>query len=195
MSDNNNGGYVAPNIRGRVVSVGAEEVVGQSFRKRRVVVETGFKYPNPIQVSFTRDNVAKLDGVNPGDDVTIRYRLDGREWNGPNGVRYFVDVTGIDIDVHGAAHRKPAAVATSVNAVDAWKAAHPDKPLSDRANVEEFQRLCVETCPKIAEYAKGRGAKFSECAQPSDWQAIIDRINGVKAEPETDEPNDDDLPF
>lgn len=177
-----------PQIRGRVIAVAdVQESQSGKFRWRTVAVETGYKYSNPIGVRFTQDNVAKLDGIRTGDNVTIKYRLDGREWNG----RYLVDVTGTDIECQDAAKRAPAQTANAAAAVDAWKAKH-----GGRIDVEAFKALCAEVCPKVAEYAAGRGAKFSECAQPSDWGLIVDRINGkdeAVAEPEVVE--DDEFPF
>lgn len=175
-----------PQIRGRVIAVAdVQESQSGKFRWRTVAVETGYKYSNPIGVRFTQDNVAKLDGIRTGDSVVIKYRLDGREWNG----RYFVDVTGTDIECpqQESAPRATPQTANAAAAVDAWKAKH-----GGSIDVEAFKALCAEVCPKVAEYAAGRGAKFSECAQPSDWGLIVDRING-NAEPEVVE--DDELPF
>jgi hypothetical protein len=40
-----------------------------------------------------------LDPVKVGDPVKIQFTIDGRKWDGPNGVRYFTDLTGWKIDV------------------------------------------------------------------------------------------------
>ena len=39
--------------------------------------------------------------VNVGDAVKIQFTIDGRKWDGPNGVRYFTDLTGWKIEVLG----------------------------------------------------------------------------------------------
>ena len=41
-------------------------------------------------------------GFKKGDRVNIRFSIDGRRWDGPNGVRYFTDLTGWKIDVINA---------------------------------------------------------------------------------------------
>ena len=43
-----------------------------------------------------------LNAVKKGDRVNIRFSIDGRRWDGPNGVRYFTDLTGWKIDVINA---------------------------------------------------------------------------------------------
>ena len=93
-------------ITGKVVKVG--DVQTSSTGKsswRTLVVETGDKWPNPIPVTFRKDDMAKLDAVRVGDDVTVGYKLQGREWNGRN----FVDVTGLYIERSAAPRETPAA--------------------------------------------------------------------------------------
>ena len=56
-------------------------------------------YPNPVLFTFKKDRCALLDPVNVGDPVKIQFTIDGRKWDGPNGVRYFTDLTGWKIEV------------------------------------------------------------------------------------------------
>ena len=81
-------------IEGKVIKVG--DVQTSSTGKsswRTLVVDTGNKWPNPIPVTFKKDDMAKLDAVREGDVVTVGYKLQGREWNGRN----YVDVVGLFI--------------------------------------------------------------------------------------------------
>ena len=93
-------------ITGRVAKIG--DVQTSSTGKsswRTLVVETGDKWPNPIPVTFRKDDMAKLDAIRVGDDVTVGYKLQGREWNGRN----YVDVTGLFIRRSEAPRESPAA--------------------------------------------------------------------------------------
>lgn len=92
-------------IAGRVTKIG--DVQTSSTGKsswRTLVVETGDKWPNPIPVTFRKDDMAKLDAVRVGDAVTVGYKLSGREWNGRN----YVDVVGLFIRREAPQETPPA---------------------------------------------------------------------------------------
>jgi hypothetical protein len=38
---------------------------------------------------LTQDKCAIADQYNVGDDVKVSFNLRGREWNSPNGIKYF----------------------------------------------------------------------------------------------------------
>ena len=102
-------------ITGRVTKIG--DVQTSSTGKsswRTLVVETGDKWSNPIPVVFRKDDMAKLDAIRVGDDVTVGYKLQGREWNGRN----FVDVTGLYIERSAAPRETPAAPQQSTEPED-----------------------------------------------------------------------------
>lgn len=102
-------------ITGRVAKIG--DVQTSSTGKsswRTLVVETGDKWPNPIPVTFRKDDMAKLDAVRVGDDVTVGYKLQGREWNGRN----FVDVVGLFIRRSEAPRETSAAPQQSMEPED-----------------------------------------------------------------------------
>lgn len=68
--------------------------VSEKFRKREIVVTTEptSQYPQHILIQLTQD---KCDLVNDlqrfpiGAEVRVHINLRGREWNGPQGVKYF----------------------------------------------------------------------------------------------------------
>ena len=76
------------------------------FTKRDVIVgndvDSPSKYPNPVKFSFKKDNCSLLDGVQKGQRVKVHFAIDGRRWEGHKGVQYFVDLTGIKLDVLNA---------------------------------------------------------------------------------------------
>jgi len=65
--------------------------VSDKFTKRDFVLTTDASTPYPQQVSFqlTQDKCASIDSFNNGDDIKVHFNLRGREWNGPQGVKYF----------------------------------------------------------------------------------------------------------
>ncbi len=65
--------------------------VSERFTKREFVVTTEANTPYPQHVSFqlTQDKCSTLDQFNIGDELRIQFNLRGREWNGPQGVKYF----------------------------------------------------------------------------------------------------------
>ena len=65
--------------------------VSDRFQKREFVLTTEASTPYPQQVSFqlTQDKVNLLDQYNVGDEMKIQFNLRGREWNGPQGIKYF----------------------------------------------------------------------------------------------------------
>lgn len=65
--------------------------VSEKFQKREFVLSTDLSTPYPQHVSFqvTQDKCALLDSFNPGDELKVQFNLRGREWNGPQGVKYF----------------------------------------------------------------------------------------------------------
>ena len=89
---------------GLVESVGETKTVGQNgFTKRELVVgndvDSQNRYPNPVLFTFKKDRCSLVDAVKKGDRVKIQFTIDGRRWDGPNGTRYFTDLTGWKIDV------------------------------------------------------------------------------------------------
>lgn len=65
--------------------------VSERFTKREFVVTTEANTPYPQHVSFqiTQEKCSILDQYNVGDELRIQFNLRGREWNGPQGIKYF----------------------------------------------------------------------------------------------------------
>lgn len=66
-------------------------MVSEKFSKREFVVTTdaNTQYPQYISFQLTQDKCGLLDQYNVGDEIKVSFNLRGREWNGPQGVRYF----------------------------------------------------------------------------------------------------------
>lgn len=65
--------------------------VSDRFQKREFVLTTEANTPYPQHVSFqvTQDKCNLLDQFNPGEEIRVQFNLRGREWNGPQGIKYF----------------------------------------------------------------------------------------------------------
>lgn len=67
------------------------QVVSEKFSKREFVLTTdaGSNYPQQVTFQLTQDKCSLIDSYHPGDEMKVSFNLRGREWNGPNGIRYF----------------------------------------------------------------------------------------------------------
>ena len=168
-----------PQIRGKVVAVLPLYQSPSGFVKREIVVDTGYNRPCPIKVTFKQDRSALAESVAEGDVVTVTYALDGRAWDGGNGVRYFVDVVGLELSV------QDAAPATQKSAIDAWRKTHGAD--ADNAGL-------IALCK--ARFPGKRSAEYTT----EDWAAIVKAIKdeaeaAAQAAQAEDEGDPDDLPF
>ena len=87
-------------ISGKVKFVDEVREFGSNgFRKHQVVVETGDgRWDNPIQVEFTKDNIELSKELKVGDQVQIQSRINGREWQGKDGVtKWFTSINGFKV--------------------------------------------------------------------------------------------------
>jgi len=98
-------------IKGIVKQVGKTQVLSEKFSKRELILKTEYetKYPQYLVIQFTNKNVTKLDGINPGELVNVSINLRGREWNSPDGVKYFNTIEAWQISkADGIAQEAPA---------------------------------------------------------------------------------------
>ena len=77
------------------------EFGANGFKKHQVVVETGDgRWDNPIPVEFTKDNIELSKKLKVGDQVQIQSRINGREWQGKDGItKWFTSINGYKISV------------------------------------------------------------------------------------------------
>ena len=92
-------------ITGKVKFVDEVREFGSNgFRKHQVVVETGDgRWDNPIPVEFTKDNIELSKKLKVGDQVQIQSRINGREWQGKDGItKWFTSINGYKISVENS---------------------------------------------------------------------------------------------
>ena len=90
--------------------------VSERFQKREFVLTTEANTPYPQHVSFqvTQDKVNLLDQYREGEELRVQFNLRGREWNGPQGVKYFNTLEAWRIEkVQGGAQPSQAAAPAS----------------------------------------------------------------------------------
>ena len=175
-----------PEIKGKVLAV-LEEWRNNTgtFWKREIVIETGYKFPNPLKVTFQKDATSHLEGVREGDCVIVPYVLNGREYDG----RYYVDIIGMGLQkIVGGGAAKTAAAApkpiqgcTAQTAIETWAKYHGD----DKAAFAEF---CKSLKP----------GKSSKDYNIGDWADVVNAIEqAATADANVDDGTGDveDLPF
>ena len=86
-------------IRGEVYQAGEVKEYGKNnFRKHEVVIKTGDdRFPNTIPVEFMKEAIDYSTALKVGQEVEIKCRLNGREWEKDGNTRYFVSVQGMEI--------------------------------------------------------------------------------------------------
>lgn len=74
--------------------------VSDKFQKRDCVITTDFdtQYPQHVQMQFNQDKCGLLEALNVGDMVKVQFNVRGREWNGPQGIKYFNTLEGWRIE-------------------------------------------------------------------------------------------------
>lgn len=99
------------------------QVVSEKFKKREFVIKTEDQYPQYITFQLTQDKCPVLDAYTVGSAITVHFNLRGREWNGPEGVRYFNTleawrIEGVAADVQPPSHGDSKPPVHSVNLKD-----------------------------------------------------------------------------
>jgi hypothetical protein len=78
-------------VQGQLKHKFETQTVSDKFKKREFILTTDGTTPYPQHLSFqcTQDKCELLEQHNVGDEVEVHFNLRGREWNGPNGIKYF----------------------------------------------------------------------------------------------------------
>ena len=65
--------------------------VSDKFAKREFVLKTeaSSQYPQFVTMQLTQDKCDVLDKYQVGQELKVSFNLRGREWNGPDGIKYF----------------------------------------------------------------------------------------------------------
>ena len=90
-------------VRGVVHVIEETKTYGQKgFCKRLVVLTQDLgSFTNYVPLEFTRDACDTADKLNVGDEVDIKYRLNGRKWqkDPSSEVKYFLNAEAMSFEV------------------------------------------------------------------------------------------------
>ena len=78
-------------LTGKIKLIQDEQTFASGFTKREMVVTVDDgRYPQEISLEFVKDKISLLEGLEPGQEVTVSFDIRGREYNG----RYFNNLQG-----------------------------------------------------------------------------------------------------
>lgn len=80
-------------LSGIIKLIGDKQTFQSGFEKREFVLTTQEQYPNDIKLECIKDRIALLDALNPGDKISVKFRIRGNEYQG----KYFVNLNAFDI--------------------------------------------------------------------------------------------------
>jgi hypothetical protein len=113
------------------------QVVSEKFSKREFVLTTdaGSNYPQHVTFQLTQDKCSLIDAYQPGDEMKVSFNVRGREWNGPNGIRYFNTLEAWRVEkAQAGAGSAPAASAPrqeNFNAAPSTSTSDAARPVED----------------------------------------------------------------
>lgn len=165
-------------VSGKVLEVGETQTFSSGFQKRSIIVEASrdaARFSNQIEVTLKKESCEQGDALHVGDSVDVEGFVEGRRWDGPNGVRHFVDLSVKSLIITDRA-------ALPVKATN-WK-----ELVALGAAYGENEDAVKERC-------KALGKAFKEM-QLEDWIKLAADIVAAHAPAdENGESDDDDIPF
>jgi hypothetical protein len=87
-------------ITGVIKSIGQEINKSSHFNTREFILTTEptEQYPQHLPIQLVNANCDKIIGFKPGDKVEVDVKIKGREWNGPQGIKYFLTLEAWSIN-------------------------------------------------------------------------------------------------
>jgi hypothetical protein len=101
--------------------------VSDKFQKRDFVLTTEASTPYPQHISFqlTQDKCSILDSFQKGEEIKVQFNLRGREWSGPQGVKYFNTLEAWRVEKVTGGASAPAATSSAPAATSSAPASTP----------------------------------------------------------------------
>ncbi len=173
-------------VSGRIIEIGEEQTFNSGFTKRDVIIETSNneeKFSNPVKLTFKKDDCAKVESLNVGDECDFEGFVEGRKWDGPKGTSYFIDLSAKSVMVTAKAEKSEP----KMEEVTDW-----DLLLKFGEAYGETKEAVTERCKK---YAEANGKKFKTMDE-ADWKKLAAMIAETHVSHETPaSADDDDMPF
>ena len=82
---------------------------GKEWQKQEFVIETQGDYPKKMYYQLFGEEKIKSNSANVGDEVTVSFDIDAKEWNG----RWFNSINAWKVEVSNAANASSAKVDNS----------------------------------------------------------------------------------
>lgn len=77
-------------LTGMLSQIGDVEVISDKFSKRQFVIQVHEgQYTKTVALQFVNDKTSKLDGLQLGQEVTVKFNIESREYNG----KWFTNLT------------------------------------------------------------------------------------------------------
>jgi len=101
-------------ISGKLKLLFEEQSWDSGFSKREFVITTQEQYPQDVKFECIKDKISMLEGLNPGDDLTVSFNIRGNEYND----RYFVNLQAWRIETNVTAENTPPTPAPPDNELE-----------------------------------------------------------------------------
>jgi serine protease inhibitor ecotin len=86
-------------VLGKIEAINPTQQVSEKFRKREFVVETeAGEHSQFIKMELQQDKCSLADKLTIGDRVKVSINLNGRKWQGPQGLQYFNTISAWKIE-------------------------------------------------------------------------------------------------
>jgi len=66
---------------------------GKQYQNRTFVVEVGGQYPKQVACNLFGDKTSYIDKFNEGDEITVKFSVESREYNG----KYFTSINAYSV--------------------------------------------------------------------------------------------------
>ena len=84
------------------------------FSKREFVITTQEQYPQDVKFECIKDKISMLEGLNPGDDLTVSFNIRGNEYNN----KYYVNLQAWRIEANASTENTPPTPAPPDNELE-----------------------------------------------------------------------------
>jgi hypothetical protein len=81
-------------VKGKIKVLYDRQDFPSGFYKRDFVITTNEQYPQDIKFGALKERVEQLNGLVEGDEITVKFDVRGREYNG----NYYVDLNAWRIE-------------------------------------------------------------------------------------------------
>jgi hypothetical protein len=108
-------------VTGKIYQIQDIQKINDNFSKREFVLEITNDdqvYVQKVAFSLLRDNVNLIDGIKKGQEVEVKFYLNGRDWTSPQGeVKFFNTLDAQEINLLDKSNKESHNNQNSLNQV------------------------------------------------------------------------------